>query len=223
MDFNFSEEQQMVISEAKRFAQEKLAPVVAELDEKGEVNLQALKELGELGYLGVTVPEEYGGANMGVVAYAGAMVELSKADAGIAVALSVHNSLVNEGILKFGTEKQKQEYLPNLAAGKWLGCFSLSEANAGSDPGAMRMSAVRNGDSYILNGTKNFTSSGDIADVIIVFAQTDKEKAARGISAFILKKETPGFSVGKHENKMGIRTISCTELVFLLFSLESIN
>ena len=214
MDFTFSEEQQMVISEAKRFAEEKLAPAVAELDEKGEVNLQALKELGELGYLGITVPEEYGGANMGVVAYAGAMVELSKADAGIAVALSVHNSLVNEGLLQFGTEKQKKEYLPKLASGEWLGCFSLSEANAGSDPGALRMSAVRNGDSYILNGTKNFTSSGDIADVIIVFAQTDKEKAARGISAFILKKDTPGFAVGKHENKMGIRTISCTELVF---------
>jgi len=142
------------------------------------------------------------------------MLELSKVDAGTAVEVSVHNSLVNEGILKFGTTKQKQEYLPKLATGEWLGCFSLSEANAGSDPGALRTSAVRNGENFILNGTKNFTSSGDFADVIIVFAQTNFDKTTTGISAFIMKKDTPGFNVGKHENKMGIRSASCTELVF---------
>ncbi|MBC8183788.1 acyl-CoA dehydrogenase family protein [candidate division KSB1 bacterium] len=214
MDFSLSDEQQMVIKEAKRFAEKRLAPKVEELDEKGEVNITALKELGELGYLGITVPEKYGGVNMGAIAYAGTMLELSKVDAGTAVEVSVHNSLVNEGILKFGTEKQKQEYLPKLATGEWLGCFSLSEANAGSDPGALRMSAVRKGGNYVLNGTKNFTSSGDFADVIFVFAQTDMDKTTTGISAFILTKDTPGFSVGKHENKMGIRSASCTELVF---------
>ena len=214
MDFLLTEEQQMVIQEAKRFARERLAPVVDELDEKGEINLQALKELGELGYLGMTVPEEYGGVNVGPIAYAGSLVELSKADAGIAVAIAVHNSLVNEGILKFGTEKQKKEFLPNLATGKWIGCFSLSEANAGSDPGGLRLIAERKGDHFVLNGTKNFTTSGAFADVIMVFAQTDREKGSRGISAFLLTKDTPGFSVGKHENKMGLRTASCTELIF---------
>ena len=214
MDYKFSDEQEMVIKEAKRFAEEKLAPKVEELDEKGEVNIAALKELGELGYLGITVPEKYGGVDMGTIVYAGTMLELSKVDAGTAVAVSVHNSLVNDGIFKFGSEKQKQTYLPKLASGEWLGCFSLSEANAGSDPGALRMSAVREGDNYILNGTKNFTSSGDIADVIIVFAQTNMDKTTTGISAFILKKDTPGFSVGKHENKMGIRSSNTTELVF---------
>jgi len=213
MDYKFSDEQEMVIKEAKRFAEEKLAPKVEELDEKGEVNIAALKELGELGYLGITVPEKYGGVDMGTIVYAGTMLELSKVDAGTAVAVSVHNSLVNDGIFKFGSEKQKQTYLPKLASGEWLGCFSLSEANAGSDPGALRMSAVREGDNYILNGTKNFTSSGDIADVIIVFAQTNMDKTTTGISAFILKKDTPGFSVGKHENKMGIRSSNTTELV----------
>lgn len=214
MDYSLNDEQKIVMTETKRFAAEKLAPVIEELDAKGEVNLQAIKELGELGYLGITVPEQYGGVDFGVIAYAGTILELSKVDAGTAVVLSVQNSLVNEGILKYGTERQKQEYLPKLASGEWIGCFSLSEANAGSDPGALRCTAEKKGAGYVLNGTKNFTSNGDIADVLIVFAQTDKSKGARGISAFILKKDTPGFSVGKHENKMGIRTASCTELVF---------
>ncbi|HDQ00284.1 MAG TPA: acyl-CoA dehydrogenase [bacterium] len=214
MDFTLNEEQKMIIQEARRFAEERLAPKIEELDQKGEVNLKALKELGELGYLGMTVPEQYGGVNAGVVAYAGALIELSKVDAGTAVAVSVHNSLVNEGILLFGSEQQRQAYLPALTSGEKLGCFSLSEANAGSDPGALQLFANRNGDEYILNGTKNFTTSGDIADVIMVFAQTNKDKGAKGISAFLLAKDAAGFSVGKHENKMGIRSASCTELVF---------
>ncbi|MDW7681375.1 MAG: acyl-CoA dehydrogenase family protein [bacterium] len=214
MDFTLNEEQKMIIQEARRFAEERLAPKIEELDQKGEVNLKALKELGELGYLGMTVPEQYGGVNAGVVAYAGALIELSKVDAGTAVAVSVHNSLVNEGILLFGSEQQRQAYLPALTSGEKLGCFSLSEANAGSDPGALQLFADRSGNEYVLNGTKNFTTSGDIADVIMVFAQTNKDKGAKGISAFLLAKDTAGFSVGKHENKMGIRSASCTELVF---------
>lgn len=214
MDFKFTEEETMAIDGARRFAEKKLAPVVAELDEKGEVNLEAIKEMGKLGYMGMTVPEKYDGSELGMVAYAGVMIELSKVDAGTSVCLSVQNSLVNDAILEFGTEKQKQEYLPKLAQGEWIGCFSLTEANAGSDPGALITSAVRDGDCFVLNGTKNFTTNGAIADVIIVFAQTDKGKKAKGISAFILKKDTAGFKVGKHENKMGIRTSSTTEMVF---------
>ena len=214
MDFELSEEQKMVIEEAKKFAEKKLAPAAAEFDEKQEVNLAALKELGELGYLGMTVPEEYGGAALGTVPYVGAMIEFSKADAGTAVGLSVQNSLVNDPLVLFGTEEQKKKFLPKLASGEWLGCFSLTEAGAGSDPGSVRATAVRDGDHFILNGTKNFTTNGSFADVIIGFFSTDREKGSKGISAFLIHKDAPGFAVGKHENKLGIRSSSTTEMVF---------
>ena len=214
MDFTFNEEQKMVIDGARRFAREKLAPFAAELDEKAEVNFKAIKELGKLGYLGMTVPEEYDGSNAGVVAYAASMIEFSKADAGAAVTVSVQNSLVNDAVLAFGTEKQKKDYLPKLASGEWIGCFTLTEANSGSDPGSLRTSAIRDGDHFVITGTKNFTTNGGIADVILVFAQTSREKGAKGISAFLLTKDIPGFKVGKHENKMGIRSSSTTEMVF---------
>lgn len=214
MDFELSEEQKMVIEEAKKFAEKKLAPAAAEFDEKQEVNLAALKELGELGYLGMTVPEEYGGAALGTIPYVGAMIEFSKADAGTAVGLSVQNSLVNDPLVLFGTEEQKKKFLPKLASGQWLGCFSLTEAGAGSDPGSVRATAVRDGDHFILNGTKNFTTNGSFADVIIGFFSTDREKGSKGISAFLIHKDTPGFAVGKHENKLGIRSSSTTEMVF---------
>jgi butyryl-CoA dehydrogenase len=214
MDFGLSEEQRMIIDGAKKYSEKKLAPEAEELDEKQEANIKALKELGELGYLAMTVPDEYGGTGAGAVAYAGAMIEFSKVDAGTAVGVSVQNSLVNDAILMFGTEEQKKSFLPKLASGEWLGCFSLTEAGAGSDPGAIRASAVRDGDSFVLNGTKNFTTNGAFADVIIAFFSTDREKGAKGISTFLLFKDTPGFSVGKHENKLGIRSSSTTEMVF---------
>ena len=214
MDFELSEEQKMVIEEAKKFAEKKLAPAAAEFDEKQEANLAALKELGELGYLGMTVPEEYGGTALGTVPYVGAVIEFSKADAGTAVGLSVQNSLVNDPLVLFGTEEQKKKFLPKLASGEWLGCFSLTEAGAGSDPGSVRAVAVRDGDHFILNGTKNFTTNGSFADVIIGFFSTDREKGSKGISAFLIHKDTPGFAVGKHENKLGIRSSSTTEMVF---------
>jgi len=214
MDFEFSEEQRMVIEEAKKFAEKTLAPAVEKLDEKQETNLAALKQLGELGYMGMTVPEEYGGTGLGAVAYVGAMIEFSKADAGAAVAVSVQNSLVNDAVVMFGTDEQKKAFLPKLASGEWLGCFSLTEAGAGSDPGSLRASAIRDGDHFVLNGTKNFTSNGGFADVIVAFFQTDKDKGSKGISAFLLRSDVPGYAVGKHENKLGIRTSSTTELVF---------
>ena len=214
MDFELSEEQKMVIDGARKFAEKELAPVVEELDAKQETNLAALKTLGELGYLGMTVPEEYGGTGIGAVAYAGAMIELSKVDAGTAVGVSVQNSLVNDAILMFGSEEQKRKFLPKLTSGEWFGCFSLTEAGAGSDPGALRAVAVRDGQEYVLNGTKNFTTNGGFADVIIAFFTTDREKGAKGISAFLIPKEAPGFAVGKHENKLGIRTSNTTEMIF---------
>ena len=214
MDFELSEEQRMAIDEAKKFSEKTLAPAAERLDAAQETNVPALKQLGDLGYLGMTVPEEYGGSGLGAVAYAGAMIEFSKVDAGTAVGISVQNSLVNDAIVMFGTEEQKKAFLPKLASGEWLGCFSLTEAGAGSDPGALRAQAVRDGDHFVLTGTKNFTSNGAFAEVIIAFFQTDKTRGAKGISAFIVRAGTPGYSVGKHEDKLGIRSSSTTELVF---------
>jgi alkylation response protein AidB-like acyl-CoA dehydrogenase len=214
MDFTLSEEQVMIIDGAKKFAEKELAPLAAEYDEKQETNVGVLKALGEIGYLGMTVPEAYGGTGVGAVAYAGAMIELSKADAGVSVGVSVQNSLVNDAIVMFGTEEQKKAYLPQLTSGEWLGCFSLTEAGAGSDPAHIRATAVREGNGFVLNGTKNFTTNGGFADLMIAFFSTDREKGAKGISAFLVPKGTPGFEVGKHENKLGIRSSSTTEMVF---------
>jgi len=214
MDFKFTEEQQMVIDGAKKFAEKELAPVIQKLDAEQQVNLAALKKLGQLGYLGMTVPEEYGGTGLGAVAYAGVMIELSKVDAGTAAGVSVQNSLVNDAVMMFGTDEQKKAYLPKLTSGEWFGCFSLTEAGAGSDPGALRAGAVRDGGHFVLNGTKNFATNGSFAEVIIAFFNTDKDKGAKGISAFLVRNDTPGFAVGKHEDKLGIRSSSTTELVF---------
>ena len=214
MDFLFNDEQQMIITEARKFAKNELEPYAEELDEKGHVNEAAIKKLGELGYLGMTIPEEYEGFDMGTIAYAGTMLELSKGDAGTSVCVTVQNSLVNDAIVDFGTEEQKREYLPKLAIGEYIGCFSLTEPNSGSDPGSLQTSAIRDGDYFILNGTKNFVTNGSFADVALVFAQTHPEMGAKGISAFLIKTGTPGFEIGKHENKMGIRSSSTTELIF---------
>src|SRR4030042_3413225 len=192
MDFELSEEHRMISDGAKKFAEKELAPLAAEYDEKQETNIAALKELGELGYLGMTVPDQYGGTGVGAVAYAGAIVEFSKVDAGVSVGVSVQNSLVNDAVTMFGTEEHKKAYLPKLASGEWLGCFSLTEAGAGSDPAHIRATAVRDGNDVILNGTKNFTTNGGFADLMIAFFSTDREKGAQGISAFIVPRGTPG-------------------------------
>ena len=213
MDFKFNEEQQMIINEAKKFAKNELEPMAEELDEKGLVNEAAIKKLGELGFLGMTIPEEYEGFDSGTIAYAGTMLELSKGDAGTSVAVTVQNSLVNDAIVFYGSEEQKKEYLPKLATGEYIGCFSLTEPNSGSDPGSITTSAIKEGDNFILNGTKNFVTNGGIADMAIVFAQTHPELKAKGISAFLIKMGTPGFEIGNHENKMGIRSSSTTELI----------
>ena len=214
MDLELNEEQKMVIDGARKFAEKELAPGMEERDHKGEFNLEAFKKLGELGYLGMTVPEAYGGAELGAVAYVGALMEFSKADNGLTVAVSVQNSLVNDALMMFGTEDQKKAYLPKLTSGEWVGCFSLTEADAGSDPAGVRATAVRDGDEFVINGAKTFVSNGGYADLVIGFFSTDREKGARGISAILVPKGTPGFTVGKHENKMGIRTSNTAELIF---------
>lgn len=214
MNFELSEEQEMVRETAKSFAQEVLAKNVDERDEEERFPEEEIKQMGELGFMGIMVPEEYDGAGMDPVSYVVMLEEIAKVDASSAVIVSVNNSLVCEVFLKYGSEEQKEKYLKPLAGGRQLGAFSLSEAGAGSDPGSLICSAKKVGDGYILNGTKNFTTNGASADVIIVFATLDRNLGYKGISAFIVEKGTPGFRVSKKERKMGIRSSDTCELTF---------
>ncbi len=214
MDLKLSEEQEMIRDMARRFAELEVAPIAAEMDEKGEVPLDNLKKMGELGFLGLTVPEEYGGPGADTVSYVLVLEEISKACASTAVPMAVNCSLVCDPILQFGSEEQKQRFLPALAQGRMLGAFALTEPAAGSDAAAQTTTAIRDGDHYLVNGTKHFISNGSIADVIVLFAMTDKSRGSRGISTLLVEKGTPGFSSGKEENKMGIRASNTCELIF---------
>ena len=214
MDLELTEEHKMIRKMVREFAEKEVAPIAAEMDEKAEVPFENIRKMGELGLLGLTVSEEYGGAGMDTVSYCIATEELSKACASTAIVMGVQNSLVCHGIEKFGTEEQKQKFLVPLAQGKFIGAFALTEPEAGSDAAALKTTIVLDGDEYIVNGTKNFITSGGFADVILVFGVTDKSKGHRGISALLVEKGTPGFSVGKEENKLGIRAADTSELVF---------
>ena len=214
MDLKLNEEHRMIRKMAREFAEKEVAPIAAEMDEKAEVPFENIKKMGELGFLGLNVSEGYGGGGMDTVSYCIAVEEISKACASTAVVMAVQNSLVCYGIEKFGTEDQKQRFLVPLAEGKFIGTFALTEPEAGSDAAAQKTTMVLDGDEYIVNGTKNFISSGGFADVILVFGMTDKTRGHRGTSALLVKKGTPGFSVGKEENKLGIRASNTSELVF---------
>jgi len=214
MDFQATETQQMVRVTIREFAEAELAPGAAERDRTEEFPTQAIRKLGKLGYLSVNVAEKYGGAGLDMVSYVIAIEELARVDASASVIVSVHNSLVCFPIEKFGSEDLKERFLKPLAKGDVLGAFSLSETGSGSDAGAMTATAVRKGDKYILNGSKNFVTSGSNCDYVIVFAVTDKSKGSRGTSAFIVPKDTPGFSVGKKEIKLGIRSSDTVSLIF---------
>ena len=214
MTFDFSETHVMIQETARNFAEEELAPSAAERDEKEEFPYEAVKKLGELGFMGMMVPEQYGGAGLDTISYVLAEEEISKVDASCGVIMSVNNSLVCHGIDEWGTEGQKQKYLLPLATGKKLGAFALSEPEAGSDASNQRTTAGRDGDSYILNGTKNFITNGSNADVILVMAATDKSKGAHGISTFIVEKGTTGLTVAKKEKKLGIRSSDTVSLAF---------
>ncbi|MGB2868131.1 MAG: acyl-CoA dehydrogenase family protein, partial [Bacteroidota bacterium] len=174
----------------------------------------AVKEMGELGFMGMMVPEQYGGAGLDTISYVLAMEEISKVDASAGVIMSVNNSLVCWGIETFGSEEQRRKFLPDLAAGKKLGAFALSEPEAGSDATNQRTTAVRDGDHYVINGAKNFITNGSNADVVLVMASTDRSKGAKGVSAFIVEKGTGGFSVAKKEKKLGIRSSDTVSLAF---------
>jgi butyryl-CoA dehydrogenase len=214
MDLKFTEEQEMIRKMIRDFAEKDVAPLAAELDEKGEVPFENIKTMSRMGLMGLTAPEEYGGGGADTLSYVIVIEELSKACSSTAIVMAVQNSLVNYGLVKFGTEEQKQKYLPKLVTGEWISAFALTEPGAGSDAAAQLTTAVRDGDFYVLNGTKHFITNGGIADMVIVFAMTSKRRGARGISAFIVEKTFPGFSVGKAENKMGIRGSNTSELIF---------
>ena len=204
MVFDFTEEQRMIQEMARNFAQKEVLPKAAELDETGRFPEELVRQMAELGLMGVAVPEEYGGAGMDNICYVIAMEEISRACASTGVILSVNNSLACDPLLAFGSEEQKKKYLVPLASGKHLGCFGLTEPGAGSDAGSQKTTAVREGNHYIVNGTKNFITNAPHADTCILFAMTDKEKKHKGITAFILDMKINGVTIGKHEKKMGI-------------------
>jgi butyryl-CoA dehydrogenase len=214
MDFDLDEQQQMIRKMAREFAEKEIKPVASDFDEDAVFPTDIIKKLGELGFMGMMVPEEYGGAGMDCVSYAIAVEEISRADASTGVTMSVNNSLCCQPILEYGSEDQKKKYLPDLAQGDKLGAFSLTEPEAGSDAGNVQTTAVANGDHYVVNGTKIFVTNGGKADVVILFASTDREAKTKGISAFIVEKGTPGFKAGKKEDKMGMRGADTSELVF---------
>ena len=212
MDFQFSEIHEMIRETARKFAKERVAPGTIERDEREEFPKAIVKELAELGFMGMMVPEEWGGAGLDTLSYALAVEEISKVDASVGVIMSVNNSLVCFGLNKEGSQLQKERFLRDLASGRKLGAFALSEPEAGSDASNQRTTAVRDGDSYILNGVKNWITNGSTADIVLVMAATDKAKGAKGISTFILEKGTPGFTVGKKERKLGIRSSDTVSL-----------
>jgi alkylation response protein AidB-like acyl-CoA dehydrogenase len=214
MNFEFTETQLMIKETARQFAEEELAPSADERDEKELFPAEAVRKMGELGFMGMMVSEKYDGAGLDTVAYVLAMEEISKVDASAGVIMSVNNSLVCWGIEEYGTEEQKEKYLKDLAAGRKLGAFALSEPEAGSDATNQRTTAKKDGKFYLLNGTKNFITNGANADVVLVMASTDRSLGHKGVSAFIVDKGIPGFSVAKKEKKLGIRSSDTVSLAF---------
>ncbi|HEU4328793.1 MAG TPA: acyl-CoA dehydrogenase [Roseiflexaceae bacterium] len=214
MQFALTEDQELLRQTVRDFAEKEAKPTVAHRDDAMEWPTELVKKMGQLGFLGVAVPEEYGGAGLDYVSYAIVIEELSRVDASLGVIASVNNSLVCHGIEKFGTEEQKRELLVPLASGRALGAFSLSEPGAGSDAAAQKTTAVRDGDHYVINGVKNWVTNGDHADTIILMAMTDPSKGHRGISAFLIDTHAPGCTIVKVENKLGIRSAHSCQMAY---------
>lgn len=213
MSFQLTAEQEMIRLMARDFAKKELEPFAAKRDKEELFPLDVVKKMGGLGLLGMMVPPEYGGSGAGAISYSLALQEIAYACASTAVTMSVAN-LSTEPVLKFGDEDQKKRYLASLASGKMLGCFAVTEPNAGSDPGSLQIKATLKGDSYLVNGTKVFITHGGYADVINLIARTDPERGNKGLSAFLVEKDFPGFSVGAREDKMGLRASNTVELIF---------
>jgi butyryl-CoA dehydrogenase len=214
MDFTLSKEHQLARTLFKEFAEKEIKPYAQEIDEEERFPVEALEKMRKYKFMGIPYPKEYGGAGCDTLTYEMCIEEISKVCATTATMLSAHTSLGTWPILKFGTPEQKAKYLPKLCSGEYLGAFALTEPNAGTDASAQQTRAVLEGDHYVLNGNKIFITNAGYADTYIVFAMTDKSKGNHGISAFIVEKNFPGFSVGKKEKKMGIRGSSTCELIF---------
>lgn len=213
MNLRFTEEQEMMRKMVRDFAQTEIAPFVEKM-EQGEFPREILRKMGELGLMGIPIPEKYGGSEMNFTSYIIAIHELSRVSATVGVILSVHTSVGTNPILYFGTEEQRQKYIPKLASGEYLGAFCLTEPSAGSDAGSLKSRAVKDGDHYVINGSKVFITNAGEADVYIVFASTNPELGSKGISAFIVEKDTPGLVFGKDEHKMGLHGSRTLQLTF---------
>ena len=214
MDFNLENEYEMLRTMYRDFSEKEVKPLAAEIDEEERFPVETVSKLARYGFLGIPIPKEYGGQGGNNLAYAMAVEELGRVCGSTSVIVSAHTSLCAAPIYEFGTEEQKQKYLIPLAKGEKLGAFGLTEPNAGTDAGAQQTTAVLDGDSYVLNGNKIFITNAGYADIYVVMAMTDKSQGTRGISAFIVEKGFPGFSVGKKEKKLGIRASSTCELIF---------
>lgn len=224
MDFSFTEDQLSIQSIARDFAQKRIAPVAAELDARGEFPLDNIREMGQLGLMGIEVPEEYGGAGMDSIAYALAVMEIAAADAATSTIMSVNNSLFCNGILKHGTEEQKQLYVRAIATGEAIGAYALTEPQSGSDASAMHTRATKNADgNWVINGKKSWITSGPVARYIVLFAITTPGIGAKGVSAFIVDTQLPGFHAGKTEPKLGIRASATCEIEFTDYVLPREN
>jgi butyryl-CoA dehydrogenase len=214
MHFDYTEEQRMVRETVRKYAEKKLAPTARERDATKTPPVEELKEFKEMGFFGMTIPEAYGGNPLDDISEAIVIEELSRVDASAGVLLAVHSGLHSKTIVLWGTDEQKKKYLPRLATGEFVGAYSLSEAEAGSDPANLKVTAVLKGDKYILNGVKMWVTNGEIADLYVLMARTDPTaKKTKGISAFIVEKTFPGFKVGRKEDKLGIRSSDTTELI----------
>ncbi len=214
MNFSLTEEQVMLRNMVKDFATKELEPKAAQIDASGEFPYETIRKLAELGLLSMTIPEKYGGANFDFVSLAIAIEEISRGCGSTGVITAVHNTLCAWPIVNWGTEEQKAKYLPRMATGELLGAFGLTEANAGSDPASMETKAVLKGDRYILNGSKRFITNAGAAHIFVVFAKTAPELGSKGVTAFIVEKDFPGFSIGKHEDLLGLRATANGELIF---------
>src|SRR5215469_4467705 len=214
MDFQLSDEQQQLRRSVREFAEREIAPHVMQWDEASQFPLEIIKELGRLGFLGMVFPTEYGGAGMGYVEYVLAIEELSRVDGSIGIIVAAHTSLCSNHIFAAGNEDQKRKYIPKLASGEFIGAWGLTEPGSGSDAGSARMTAVRKGNNWVLNGTKTFCTNGHYADVVLVLAVTDRAARTHGLSAFVVEKGTKGFRPGKKENKLGLRASDTAELIF---------
>jgi alkylation response protein AidB-like acyl-CoA dehydrogenase len=214
MDFEYTPEQVQLRKAVREFAEGEIAPHVMEWDEGQIFPLEVVRKLGKLGYMGAIFPEELGGAGLGYIEYSIVIEELSRVDGSVGIILAAHTSLCSNHIYKMGSEEQRRRYLPKLAAGEWIGCWSLTEPEAGSDAAGTRTKAVLQDGTWVLDGAKTFTTNAHYADVCVAMAVTDRAAAQHGISAFIVEKVTPGFRAGKKENKLGLRASATGEVIF---------